>query len=248
MKAAIVTGAGSGIGKAIALQLAKQGYFIYLLGRDKTKLEETALLCRSGARRYALDLTQSESITKVCADILSQQGTELKILINNAGIYAPNSHVGTQLKSPSVAESMKAWQNHFATNLFGCIEFTNHILPEFIRHKQGSIVNVSSTLGLKPTAQTSAYSASKAAMNSWTQSLALELAPHQIRVNAVCPGIVETPIHGGQDMLQWAKFQPLGRVGLASEIAAAVAFLADSESSAWTTGVLLPVDGGIQLL
>ena len=118
-----------------------------------------------------------------------------------------------------------------------------------------SIVNVSSTLGLKPTADTSAYSASKAAMNNWTQSLALALGSKKIRANCVCPGLVDTPIHSfhslsipekEKTLQKLSPMQPLGRVGKSEEIAQSIYFLA-SEESAWTTGAILSVDGGINI-
>jgi NAD(P)-dependent dehydrogenase (short-subunit alcohol dehydrogenase family) len=101
-------------------------------------------------------------------------------------------------------------------------------------------------VGIKSTAGTGAYAASKAAMISWSNTLALELGVHGIRVNCLAPGLVDTPIHAGRDMNAMASLQPLGRVGTADEIAKSIYFLA-SEDSAWTTGALLAVDGGINL-
>lgn len=112
---------------------------------------------------------------------------------------------------------------------------------------QGSIVNVSSTLGVRPTAGTGAYSAMKAAQINWAQSLALEGAQHGIRVNCVAAGIVDTPIHPPGMIHQMHSAQPLGRVGRPEEIAQSIYFLA-TEQSAWTTGSVLHVDGGINLL
>ena len=116
-----------------------------------------------------------------------------------------------------------------------------------------NIVNVSSTLGLRPTADTSAYSATKAAMVNWTHSLALGLGAQNIRANCVCPGLVDTPIHPFHDqpaerkqitLQKMAHMQPLGRIGTPEEIAKAIYFLA-CEDSSWTTGSVLSVDGGI---
>ena len=118
-----------------------------------------------------------------------------------------------------------------------------------------SIVNVSSTLGLRPIENVSAYCATKAAMISWTETMALELGAQNIRVNCVAPGLVDTPIHPfhsqapekkQQSLEKLAPMQPLGRVGTAEEIARSIYFLA-SEDSAWTTGATLSVDGGINL-
>jgi NAD(P)-dependent dehydrogenase (short-subunit alcohol dehydrogenase family) len=238
MKAVIVTGAGSGIGKATALRFSEKGYFVYLLGRNKEKLEEVALLCQNGARRYGVDLTSEVQVLKTVQDILGQKDTEIKILINNAAIFERHDFE---------SEGLIPWRRQFETNLFGSIAITQSLLGYFKEQKYGSIVNIASTLGLRPIAQTSAYSASKAAMVNWTQSLALEVASYGIRVNCVCPGIVDTSIHGNRDMKSIGHLQPLGRVGLPEEIAKAIEFLGGEQSS-WTTGSILTVDGGIQLL
>jgi NAD(P)-dependent dehydrogenase (short-subunit alcohol dehydrogenase family) len=245
-KAVLITGAGSGIGKATALEFASLGYFVYLVGRNKEKLEETASLCRAGARRYGCDLTDQSQIDKTTNDILSQKDTDLQILVNNAGIFQRHDFS---------EGGIKVWQQQFATNLFGAVAITQNIYPHFKKRGGGSILNVASTLGLKPSPSVSAYSASKAAMISWTQTLALEAGAFKIRVNCVCPGIVDTPIHSFHEMPTDKKgsvlknlnpLQPLGTIGQPEQIAKAIAFLA-GESSPWTTGAVLAVDGGINL-
>lgn len=245
-KAALVTGAGSGIGKATALELAKRGYFVYLMGRDKDKLEATALECRAGACLLSCDLKNTSQVEKRVAEIFESPFYELEILINNAGIFATHS---------AEEGSDELWREQFEVNLLGPVRLTRMLIPYFKKLGRGSIVNVSSTLGLKPTANTGAYSASKAAMVNWTQSLAQELGPAGIRVNCLCPGIVDTPIHGfhGQPaeektltLAAMARLQPLGRIGTAAEIAQSICFLAGPES-AWTTGAVVSVDGGIAL-
>jgi NAD(P)-dependent dehydrogenase (short-subunit alcohol dehydrogenase family) len=245
-KAVLITGAGSGIGKATALEFASLGYFVYLIGRDKEKLEETAGLCRAGARRYGCDITDQSQIDKTINDILGQKDTDLQILVNNAGIFERHDFSEGDLQ---------VWQRQFNTNIFGSVALTQKIYPYFKKRGGGSILNVSSTLGLRPAASVSAYSASKAAMNSWTQSLALEAGPFKIRVNCVCPGIVDTPIHEfhnlpaeqkNQTLKGMSSLQPLGTIGRPEQVAKAIAFLA-GDSSPWTTGALLSVDGGINL-
>lgn len=246
-KAVIISGAGSGIGKSTALEFSKQGYFVYLLGRNKERLEEVASLCSSGARRYGCDLNETEQIKKTCKDIISQKDTDIQVLVNNAGIYETNEGFSGGLTS---------WRKQFETNLFGAVELTQLIFPLFKTRNGGSIVNVSSTLGLKVVANVSAYAASKAAMNSWTQSLALEGGPHKIRANCVCPGIIDTPIHAFHRLKGESKekalasmnsLQPLGSIGSPEQVAKAIYFLG-SEESPWTTGAVLAVDGGINLL
>ncbi len=246
-KAVIISGAGSGIGRATALEFSQQGYFVYLLGRNKERLEEVAQECRSGARRYGCDLNNSQQIQKTCEDIISQQDTDVQVLINNAGVYERND---------GFTGGLETWRKQFETNLFGAIELTQRVFPIFKKRGGGSIVNVSSTLGLKTAAQVSAYSASKAAMNSWSQSLALEGGEHKIRVNCVCPGIVDTPIHEFNKLKGASKekvlnsmssLQPLGSIGTPEQVAKAIFFLA-GDNSPWTTGAVLAVDGGINLV
>jgi NAD(P)-dependent dehydrogenase (short-subunit alcohol dehydrogenase family) len=245
-KAALITGASSGIGAATALEFSQQGYFVYLMGRNKERLQEVALKCRAGAAVLSCDLTDLAAVDKRLLEVTGNQLYKLQVLVNNAGIYE------AQTTSDSTDES---WLKQFTVNLFGPVHLTRALLPYFKKQGGGSIVNVSSTLGLRPTLQTPAYSASKAAMVSWTQSMAQELGSSKIRVNVICPGLVDTPIHSfhSQEASQKQKtleslssLQPLGRIGSPEEIAKAIFFLG-SEQSAWTTGATLSVDGGIYL-
>lgn len=247
-KIAVITGAGSGIGQATAEFFSHQSWSTILVGRNLEKLKTVQSKLKSPSWCFAVDLANEESIhlgTNQIQKILSQEPAYISI-INNAGIYEGATFLDS---------TMESWKSQFTTNLFGAVDFTRRLAPELIRQKQGSIVNVSSTLGLRPTANTSAYSASKAAMNSWTQSLALELAPFHIRVNGICPGIVDTPIHSFHSLPNaqkkstldsMAKLQPLGRVGEPLEIAKSIYHFASEESS-WTTGALISVDGGINI-
>ncbi len=244
-KAALITGASSGIGAATARLFSEKGYFVYLLGRNEDRLHEVALQCTSGASLLKADLNNPAQVDKYTQHLFERKDTDLQVLINNAGIF--------ERKMFAEDTDLEHWRLQFETNLFGRIRLTQKVLPLFLGKKSGSIVNVSSTVGLRPVQGISAYSASKAAMINWTQSLALELGPQGIRVNCVAPGIVDTPIHSfhsaknkNEALEQMASLQPLGRIGTAEEVAEAIYFLA-SPASAWTTGVTLPVDGGIQL-
>ncbi|MGZ5280105.1 MAG: SDR family NAD(P)-dependent oxidoreductase, partial [Pseudobdellovibrionaceae bacterium] len=170
--------------------------------------------------------------------------TQLQVLVNNAGIFEAHS---------SLDDSMEIWHRQFDTNFFGSVKLTMKVLPLLVKARGSWIVNVSSGLGLRPSPRHAAYSAAKAAIISWTKSLAQELGPHQVRVNCVAPGLVDTPIHGykneeqkKQMMEQMKNLQPLGRVGTSGEIARSIYFLGSEESS-WTTGAVLVVDGGINL-
>ncbi len=235
-KAALITGASSGIGAATAKLFAKNGYFVYLLARNAENLEKVALTCTSGSSILKCDLADSKLIQKAIHHIHERSDTKLEVLVNNAGIF---------LRDSVMDKDISNWRKQFETNLFGAVELTNGVVDLLIQNK-GSIVNVSSGLGIRPSANVAGYSASKAAMNSWTQGLALELGPKGVRVNAICPGLVDTPIHKPGSLANLASLQPLGRVGTPEEIADSIYFLA-TQGSRWTTGAVLMVDGGINL-
>ena len=171
----VISGASSGIGAATARIFSQNGYLVVLLGRNKKRL---ALLQAElkNSKAYAFDLTKASEVDKNIKKILSDLDSPIEVLINNAGIYEA---------SPFLKTKDEAWENMFSTNLLSAVRITRGLLPHMIKNKGGSIVNVSSTLGLRPTANTAAYSALKAALINLSQTQALELAEHQIRVNTV---------------------------------------------------------------
>jgi NAD(P)-dependent dehydrogenase (short-subunit alcohol dehydrogenase family) len=246
-KAALITGASSGIGLATALEFSRNGYFVYLMGRNKEALTETALQCRAGASVLSCDLKDPAAVEKRLAEVFNNKIYRLEVLVNNAGIFTRGL----------IEESSDAlWTEQFEVNMMGPVRVTRGLWSYFKAHGGGSIVNVSSTLGLRPTQDTAVYSAVKAAMINWTSSLAQEGGPHQIRVNCVCPGIVQTPIHGfdkmppelrDETLQQLQNLQPLGRIGAPEDIAKTIYFLG-SPASSWTTGSIVSVDGGINLV
>lgn len=230
----IVTGAGSGIGRAIAVKIAREGGFVLGLGRDPAKLEATRRLV--GEANFAF--LAHDLASGVPADLRAALGGRaLRGLVNNAAIYYRKSLLDT-----SEAE----WETYFQVNLLAAVRLTRHLYPE-LKAARGAIVNISSTLGTRPVADTGAYSAMKSALNNWTHTLALEWAKDGIRANAVSPGLVDTPIHpfhGSQDLSAVDALQPLGRVGRPEDIANSVWHLLTAD---WITGSILTVDGGISL-
>ena len=249
-KYVLITGASSGIGAATSKFFAAQGWQVALLGRNIQRLEQTKSECQGRASIFSCDLSSGEAVEVTIKTILKWSSGKLHALINNAGIYEPGPAV-----SPNASKNLQGWRHQFEVNLFSAVYVTELLLPALAASAPSAVVNVSSTLGLRPIANTTAYSASKAAMVNWTQGLALELGSQRVRVNAVCPGLVDTPIHPfhclkkeekDQAIEKLKSLQPLGRIGQAQEIAQAIYFLA-SENSSWTTGSVLVVDGGINL-
>lgn len=241
----IITGASSGIGAEIARKFSENGYFVFLLGRSAEKLANVQKTCSGPSQMMAFDLKNLESTENLLVKNL-QACPPLEILINNAGIYH---------RQPFDQTQEATWSEQFEINLLAPVRLTRILWPAFVKNKKGSILNISSTLGLKPAPQTSAYSAVKAAMNNWTMSLAQEGGEYNIRANAICPGIVDTPIHSfhhldpedkNKAMKQMASLQLLSSIGHPTQIAEAAYFLASDQSS-WTTGSILSVDGGINI-
>lgn len=245
-KTAVVSGASSGIGAAIAVQLASDGYDLLLLGRDASRLQQTRALCKNVKTEIlSFDLQDVAQHAISIQDKLKNLSTP-QILVNNAGIFSAANFSST---------SIEQWRKQFEINIFSAVQLTQILWPYFVQNKSGSILNVASTLGVKPTPFTGAYSASKAALINWTLSLAQEGGSYGIRVNCVCPGIVDTPIHEFNSKpqaekeaahAQMASFHLLNRLGKPQDVAEAAAFLAGSKS-AWTTGAVLHVDGGINI-
>ena len=249
-KIAVITGAGSGIGKATAIRLANEGAKVILVGRTKAKLEAVAseineLKKIPMAEVFAADVTESDDIQELADYVLEQYG-DLHVLINNAG----GSANGTILEA-----SEEIWdyaQNLNLKSVFLISQKLGRIMVNGVEHdnepQDRAIVNVASLSGYKAGAKFVPYSTSKAGVISFTKALALELAPHGIRANSISPGFVETPLTEGG--LQNEKFlntvkkkTALGRIAKPEEIASVIAFLA-SEDSSYMIGTDSLVDGG----
>ncbi|MBI3845627.1 MAG: SDR family oxidoreductase [Planctomycetes bacterium] len=202
---------------------------------------------RSGGRAIAVvaDQTDPAAVKSAVAQTVSALGG-LDVLVNNAGVFRGGALSETDIE---------ALEAVLRSNLFGPFAFCREALPHLARSNSASIINISSTIGTKPVPGCAAYCISKAALQMMTQVLALEAAPHRVRVNAICPAVVDTPIHRERVddpqalrtfLDEMAAAHPLGRIGKPEDVAEAALYLA-SPAASWTTGVILPVDGGILL-
>ncbi|XGW20111.1 hypothetical protein V3C99_003719 [Haemonchus contortus] len=242
---AVVTGASSGIGAAIALLLAREGYALSLSGRDEDALKKTVKSCfdagAPGAITTVGDLCD-EANAKNLIEHTIKEFQQIDTLINCAGILTSGNIIDT---------GVDVYDRQMEVNVRSVVMLTRMALPHIIKTK-GTIVNVSSIAGPCPFPGVAYYCMSKAAIDQFTKCLALEMAPHGVRVNAVNPGVIVTEVHkrSGMDDSAYEGFlersratHALGRVGEPSEVAEAVLFLASNKSS-FTTGQLLKVDGG----
>lgn len=258
-KAAIVTGAGRGIGKAIALTLAEAGADVTVAARTVEQIEQTAEEIRKLGRKaqaVPTDVTRKEQVENVVEQTVSQFG-KIDILVNNAGvpILKPVAFIpGMKLEGWHVADSWDIplseaeWHLVLNTNLTSAFLFAQAVGPHMLRQKKGKIINTSSnSTGLAPP-YFSAYCVSKAGLSMFTRCLATEWAPYNICVNAVGPGSVLTeltaPVLDDPERKEFIlKSIPLGRMGETREIGLLVVYLA-SEASNWVTGQTFYIDGG----
>ncbi|MEM7760529.1 MAG: glucose 1-dehydrogenase [Cyanobacteria bacterium P01_A01_bin.40] len=251
-KNVLVTGATSGIGQAIAAYLATEGANVALNYRnDPDKLDDTKELINQmcdqvrgcGGKELPVegDVSSEADIVRMCQEVIEKLGS-LDILINNAGI---------QTASPSHKLETADFDKVIQVNLRGAYLCAREAIKHFMeRGNGGIIINVSSVHEIIPRPTYVSYSMSKGAMENMTKTLALEYAPHGIRVNAIAPGATATPINSWTDDLEKKQevesHIPMGRVGTSEEMAVITAFLA-SDAAAYVTGQTLFVDGGLTL-
>lgn len=241
---AFVTGATQGLGATIALRLAKDGFDVAISGTNADKLGDTAnALKAAGARAVAvgLDLRVQTSVEQAMARVVAAF-SELDVLVNNAGITT---------RSLAVDTTREEWQSIIDVNVTGtffmCQQMGRHLIAQ---KRSGCIINLSSTHGIVGFPQRSAYGVSKAGITHMTRMLAIEWAPHKIRVNAVAPGTVATPSRVAYFMKDKKGFSdmiarvPLARLCEMDEVAAMVSYLAGPQA-AYITGQTLMLDGGL---
>lgn len=251
-RVAVITGAGRGIGRQVALHFAKEGARVVLTGRSTDMLEEVAGEIRKDGEEVltvAMDVRDPDSVAGAAKHALETFGA-VDVLVNNSGIGGP----GAPLWEVDPAD----WEETFRVNVTGTFLACRAFLPSMIARRSGSIIVIGSTSGKRPHVHRSAYASSKMALIGLTRTLAAEVGPFGIRVNLISPGGV------AGERLDWAfkvqaealgvspeevadevrRATPLNRLVSASEVAAAAAFLASDRASAGITGIDLPVNAG----
>ncbi len=244
-KVAIVTGAGTGIGRACAEALAAEGAAVVLAGRRREPLENAAeaIRARKGrARIHPCDVTQTTEVEALVRRAVEEFGG-LHIVVNNAGAWMAGS----------VEETTEAELDHLLlTNVKGPFIVSKVALPALRQSGGGSIIHIGSVLSLVGMKRRAAYSATKGALAQLTKAMALDHAAENIRVNCICPGLVDTPLSQNalaqaadptSELARRVAGIPLGRVGKPEDVGKLAVFLASDDSS-WMTGALLPLDGG----
>jgi 3-oxoacyl-[acyl-carrier protein] reductase len=241
-KVAIVTGASGGIGKAIAMHLAAAGAAVvcnYCTNQQKAEaVVQAAREAGGSAVSMQSDVRSFAEMETMTASVVAQFG-RIDILVNNAGITRDEL---------LLSMSDKDWRDVIETNLYGAFNSTKAVAQQMMFQKKGRIINISSVAGERGGRGQTNYAASKGGLNAFTRAAAIELAPKNITVNAVAPGVIETEM--SQEVMRRAKETvmnhiPLKRLGTCDEVASLVVFLA-SDDAAYITGQIIRVDGGFR--
>jgi 3-oxoacyl-[acyl-carrier protein] reductase len=240
-KTAIVTGASRGIGRAIAHTLAARGAVVVAAARGEHAAGTVTEIKEAGHRADvgSVDVTDAASVDALMAGVLERHG-RIDILVNNAGIA--RDQLMLRMKRDD-------WDQVLSTNLTSAFTCVQAVLRPMIKQRGGRIVSISSVVGQMGNAGQANYAASKAGLIGFSKALAREVASRNITVNVVTPGLVETDMTKAiteKAQADWASAIPLGRLGTASEVAAAVCFLA-SDEAAYITGQVLAVNGGMYM-
>ena len=245
----IVTGAGQGLGRAVALEMAGEGAVVALLERNaETGAAVAAEIRGKGGRAeaYALDVTDYDAYGAAVADLLRKSG-RIDVLVNNAGINPPTATI--------LQDTLKDWRRTIAINLEAIYMGSKFVAPHMAERKSGRIIHIASIQGFASSGTVGSYNAAKGGIIAFTKSMAVELGPYGILVNAVAPGFMRTPMSvvDGVDETETAEFRewyvtkgkiPLRRTGYPEDVSGTVLFLASSYCR-YMTGQLLVVDGGL---
>lgn len=238
-KVALITGGASGIGLATAKRFIAGGIRVIIVGRDATKLKKACKTMGENSDFFTCDLADLDSIASLVQSIIDKYG-RIDILVNNAGI---------NLKKPMLEVTDEEYQKIIMTNQTSVFCISRAVAAFMKEQEEGCILNISSMASIYGLPNVIAYTASKAAIEGMTRSMAVELAPHGIRVNCIAPGFIRTNMSSaaldndpGRKSRVLAR-TPMGRLGKPEEIAGAAYFLVSEEAS-FITGVVLPVDGG----
>ena len=245
-KVAVVTGGGSGIGKEVAKRFVAEGGSVLINGRDEAKVAAAAAEIDPSGRRAAIhtgDIADPRT-GRDLADAAVRRFGQLDVLFNNAGVFRPKPFL--ELDEPDF--------DWFLDTILKGKFFAAQAAARAMIGRGGAIVQTGSMWALQAVGATpsAAYSAANAGVHALVRNLAIELAPHGIRINAVAPGVVETPVYGtfmSEEQVRevlpgFNAFHPLGRNGQPADVAEAILFLASQQAS-WITGTVLPVDGGV---
>ncbi len=238
----VVTGGASGIGAATVRRFVREGADVCILDRDLISAERLASECGGETFALELDVRQETAVRRVAERVLSRWGV-IDVLVNNAG---------SELNKTYDETTIDEWDRVLDTDLKGPWLLCKYFVPSMVEHGAGSVINVSSLNGLVGFPLSTAYGSAKGGLVVFTKDMAIELATSGVRINCVCPGVIQTPM-----MERWTDLMPdkeeakamlrgvmpIGRMGTAEEVAGAILFFA-SEDSSLCQGAVLSVDGG----
>ncbi len=240
-KIALVTGASGDIGRQIAVDLANDGYIVVINYNNSQYGADLALeeIVSNGGEAYALkaDISDRAQVDEMVEEVLACYG-KIDLLVNNAGIAKQNMFQDI---------TGDEWDEIFDINVKGTFNCTQAVIKGMIANHSGNIINISSIWGISGASCEVAYSASKAAIIGFTKALAQEVAPSNIRVNCVAPGVIDTKMNAQlsqEDMDALCEQTPLGKIGMPEDVSQAVLFLADDNKAGFITGQIISPNGG----